>query len=124
MISEAYHRSGSRGSKVTPEPRTRDPFAGQGSLVERLSDPGFLGFLRFLNGIEVTLLAAADEALRIALELVPAVPDGLRFIGGDGMVESGFRDVAEQPGELINNFAGGGRTSTPSPEGLSGLCTK
>ena len=82
MISEPYHTSGSRGSKVTPELRTRDPFAGQGSSVERLADPGFL------NGLEVTFLAAADETLGIALELVPAVPDGLSLIGGGGRKQS------------------------------------
>lgn len=121
MISEAYHRSGSRGSKVTPESRARDPIAGPVRSVEGLADPGFLVFLGFLNGIEVTLLAAADETLRIALELVPAVPDGLRFIGGDGMVESGFRDMAEQPGELINNFAGGGEDVDPVPGRAVGI---
>ena len=44
MISEPYHTSGSRGSKVTPELRTRDPFAGQGSSVELLRILGFSAF--------------------------------------------------------------------------------
>jgi len=121
MISEPYHTFGSRGSKVTPEPRTRGPFAGPDRSGECPADPGFLVFLGFLNRIEVALLAAADEALGVALEFVPAIPDGLSFIGSDGMIESRLGDVAEQPGELINNFAGGGEDVEAFPGRTVGI---
>ena len=85
-----------------------DSLAGEGGSVERLTDRGFIGVLRFLNGLEVALLAAAHETLGVGLEQVPALPDGKGLVLSDGMIERGLGNPAEEPGELIDNFAGGG----------------
>ena len=57
------------------------------------------------DSLQVTFLAAAYKTLGIAFQLFPAFTDTPSFRRRDGMIERGFGDTAQEPGELINNFA-------------------
>ena len=59
-----------------------------------------------LDGLKITILAAANESLRKSLEPVPHQSDLRRFPGGDVIVLCRSRNRVEQPGELLHNRVG------------------